>query len=1172
MSDIATIPHVPLHVHTEYSLLDGASRIPELVSRAKELGMPALGISDHGVMFGCFELFQECKKQGIKPIIGSEVYVINGDHTDKSTRLPLYHLVLLAKNDKGYKNLTEIVSEANANGFYYKPRISKEYLRERAEGLVCLTACLGGEVPNNLMSGKYDEAKKAALFYQELFGEDFYLEMQDHGIAEEARVNSQMEKLAKEINCKIVITNDSHYTKREDAIAHDAILCLQTNKTITDFPRMHFSGTEYLKGGGELEKAFIQIDNRKLIREAIEETSLEIMEKIESYPTLENTQPRMPQAPVPDGETNESYLRKLCYARAEEKYGELNEQVLERMDYELKIIEDSGFAGYFLIVADFISFARKEKIPVGPGRGSAAGSLVAYALGITNIDPLRFNLLFERFLNPERKSMPDIDTDFCIERRGEVIEYVRKLYGEDKVAQIITFNRLTSKAVVKDVARVMSYPYQKAETLAKAIPVVRGKPRKLDWMIENHPEFKKIYDTDQTAQEVVNLAKKIEGTNKTFGVHAAGVIIGDVSLTDVVPLAKSKEGGIITQYSMDHMATLGLLKMDFLGLRNLTMIHRAIDIIAQTTGNPRIDIDEVSLEDPKVYELLSKGDLAGVFQLETSSGMKQVARDMKPSSIDDISAIIALYRPGPLDTGMIDEFIDRKHGRKKIEYKTPELESILKDTYGTIVYQEQIMQIAQKLAGFTLGQADLLRRAMGKKKPEEMNKYKQIFMDGTKERGINQKVAEELFEMMMAFAEYCFNKSHSAAYAMISYQTAWLKANYPVQYLTALMSSVSSDQDKVRFYIAEAQRMGINILPPDINISGFDFTAKPDDQQILFGMAAVKNVGENAIEEIIRARDETDEFESLEDLCRQVDLKAVNRRALESLILCGAFANVSSSTRKGLLESLDSAISKAQKEKERAAIGQTSLFGSLLGSSKNNDNSIQANDINNGIQLVEKNINSEEFSEEEIQKLEKDILGFYVTSHPLAGLSNKLSYFSTHTLSELSEAKDGSEVIVPVLISQLTKRMTKTNKLIGIGVVEDLQAKVEAVFFSRVLEESEGLLHEDNKVLLKAKVQVKSEGEVSLMASSVREIKDLSYLEVTLSEKSAQKKDIDWQGWMIGFRNILKKYAGATPVVIKINEKEALVDSKLWVTQTDLLIDELNSNDFLESQYCPLAV
>ncbi|HEY9886695.1 MAG TPA: DNA polymerase III subunit alpha, partial [Vampirovibrionales bacterium] len=1156
------IPHVPLHVHTEYSLLDGASKIPALVSKAKELGMPALAISDHGVMYGCFELFQECRKQGIKPILGSEIYVINGDHQDKSTRLPLYHLVLLAKNDVGYVNLTKIVSEASINGFYYKPRISKDFLKEHAEGLVCLTACLGGEVPNKLMKDDYEGAKEAAFYYKDLFGDDFYLEMQDHGIPEEAKVNAQMKKLADEVGCKMVITNDSHYTTKEDAIAHDAILCLQTNKLVTDFPRMRFSGNEYLKSGEQLEREFKFIENRKLIREAVEDVSLEIMQKIGDYKILENTTPRMPKSPVPPGETNESYLRKLSYARAEEKYEEMTPRVIERLEHELKIIEDSGFAGYFLIVADFISYARKKGIPVGPGRGSAAGSIVAYVLGITNIDPIRFNLLFERFLNPERESMPDIDTDFCIERRGEVIDYVRDLYGEKQVAQIITFNRMTSRAVVKDISRVMNYPYQKSEALAKTIPVVRGKPRKLEWMIENHPEFKKIYDSDPSAHEVVDLATKIEGTNKSFGVHAAGVIIGDIPLTEIVPLARSKEGGIITQYSMDHMATLGLLKMDFLGLRNLTMIHKAIDIIAETTGEARIDIDSVTFDDPKVYELLSKGELAGVFQLETSSGMKQVARDMKPSSIEDISAIIALYRPGPLDTGMIDEFIDRKHGKKKIEYATPHLEPILKDTYGTIVYQEQIMQIAQQLAGFTLGQADLLRRAMGKKKPEEMNKYKQIFLDGSEKNGVALKVAEELFEMMMAFAEYCFNKSHSAAYAFISYQTAWLKANYPVQYLTALMSSVSGDQDKVKFYIAEAQRMGIKILPPDINVSGFDFTARPKEKEILFGLTAIKNAGDNAIDEIIRVRKEKGAFESLHDLCKKVDLKAVNRKTLESLILCGGFSNISKVSRRGQLESLDSILSQAQKDKEKELQGQVSLFGALDGGEEDDS-------LDNPFEDIEANFNKEEYDEEEIQKFEKNLLGFYVTSHPLASIKDKLIYFSTHNLSQLKEAKDGESVVVPALLGEITKRMTKKNRLIGIGVLEDMISKVEVVFFSRVVEEFGELLTEDSKLLVKGKVQVRSEGEISVAAESVTEIKDLSYLQLIL-DSSRQMNGDDWQTEMMSLRNELINSPGQTPVILKLKSnghtKEYGVSQKLWVHPNEELLKKLSTFSWVETE------
>ena len=1144
------ITHVPLHVHTEYSLLDGASRIPELVSRAKSLGMPAVSMTDHGVMYGCYELFQECKKQDIKPIIGSEIYVINGDHTDKKARLPLYHLVMLAKNDIGYRNLTEIVSEGCTEGFYYKPRVSKDFLKSRSEGIVCLTACLGGEVPNMLLSEKYDEAKKAATFYKELFGDDFYLEIQDHGFTEELRVNRQMLTMASELGCKVVATNDSHYTMQEQAIAHDAILCMQMNKQIAEFPRMRFSGTEYLKSGEEMNSLYGYLENPNLIRKAVEDNTLEIMGKIQGYPILENTAPRMPKSPVPEGETNESYLRKLSYIRAEERYGELNPIIVERLDYELKVIEDSGFAGYFLIVADFISYARRKDIPVGPGRGSAAGSIIAFVLGITNIDPIRFNLLFERFLNPERKSMPDIDTDFCIERRGEVIDYVRDLYGADKVAQIITFNRLTSKSVIKDVSRVMNYPLYKSEILAKSIPVVRGKPKKIDWMIENHPEFKKIYETDELAHEVVDLAKAIEGTNKSYGVHAAGVIIGDVPLTEIVPLTRGKEGGILTQYSMDHMASLGLLKMDFLGLRNLTMIHKALDIIAKTTGQPRIDIDKVTFDDPKVYELLSKGDLAGIFQLETSSGMRQVARDMKPSSIEDISAIIALYRPGPLDTGMIDEFIDRKNGKKKIEYKTPELEPILKDTYGTIVYQEQIMQIAQKLAGFTLGQADLLRRAMGKKKPEEMNKYKEIFMDGSAANKIKKEVAEELFEMMLAFAEYCFNKSHSAAYAVVSYQTAWLKANYPVQYLTALMDSVSGDTDKIRFYIAEAQKMGIKVLPPDINISGFSFTALPDDNLIRFGLSAIKNVGESAVDEIIRARNEGGKFTSLLDLCKRVDLKMVNRRASEGLILCGACVSLSKNSRQGLFDSLNSILSQAQKQKESLANGQASLFGSLMGASESAESILD--------DMESKSVKPE-FEMSKIQKLEKELLGFYVSSHPLSDCIDKLSYFATHQLSELSEVADGTEVIVPVLLSQMTKRMTKSNKLMGIGVVEDMVSKVEIVVFSRALEQAGELLIEDEKLLIKGKVQVKSEGEISLMVDSVRSINDLRYLRLKLISNEIGRNSIDWQARFIGLRDIFKTYTGSTPIVLKIDSSELSISPKLHVSDSDELIKKLNS-------------
>lgn len=1141
-----SLSHVPLHVHTEYSLLDGASRISQLVSRAKEMGLPAISITDHGVMYGCYEMLQECKKQQIKPIIGSEAYVINGDHTDKSGRVPLYHLVLLAKNDIGYKNLSKIISESATEGFYYKPRVSKEYLKDHSEGLICLTACLGGEVPNLLMHGKYEEAKQAALFYQGVFGEDFYLEIQDHKIPEEVFVNEQMLKLSNEIGAKIVATNDSHFTSKKDAMLHDVILCMQTSKLVTDFPRMRFSGHEYLKDGMEMAALYPQIQDRGLIHKAIEDNTLEILEKIADYGILEAGGNRMPNAPVPEGETNESHLRKSCYALAMERYEELRPDVLKRLEYELSVIEDKGFAGYFLIVADFIKYARTSGIPVGPGRGSAAGSIVAYVLGITNIDPLRYNLLFERFLNPERESMPDIDTDFCIERRGEIIEYVRRVYGDDRVAQIITFNRLTSKAVIKDVARTLEYPFKKSDELARTIPVVRGKPRKIDWMVENHPEFKKAYELDEHARTVIDIAKEIEGTNKNFGVHAAGVIISDVPLTEVVPLARSKDGSIITQYAMDHCASLGLLKMDFLGLRNLTMIHKALDIIKETTGD-EIDIDDVSLDDPKVYELLSQGELTGIFQLETSAGMRQVARDMKPSNIEDISAIIALYRPGPLDTGMVDEFIDRKQGRKAIEYKTPELEEILADTYGTIVYQEQIMQIAQKLAGFSLGEADLLRRAMGKKKPEEMLKYKELFLTGCEKNKIKQSVAEELFEMMMAFAEYCFNKSHSAAYAMVSYQTAWLKANYPVQYLTALMSSVLGDQDKVRFYITEAQRMGIEVLPPDINISGHFFTARPEQSEIRFGLTAIKGVGSGAVEEIMKIRDAKGTFSSLMDLCKKVNIKVVTRKNLENLILTGAFDSISRNSRRGLVESLDSVMEQAAKQ----ALGQIDLFGLM------NSNTDEATPYEGDIK--------EEFSEDEINKFERDYLGFYVTGHPLSRYQQKLAYFSTHNVSDLSSLAEGTDVVVTVLLSAFAKRMTKKNTLMALGTGEDLTNKVEMIFFSKVLERFEDLLQEEARLLIRGKVNLKGEGEVSLMVNSVSSLDDLSYLFIQVHDDASISAS-EWENRFIGLKKILKQSAGDIPIILRVNKKELLLDPQLWCGLDYGIVADINSQGWFQAE------
>ncbi|HMX47351.1 MAG TPA: DNA polymerase III subunit alpha, partial [Candidatus Obscuribacter sp.] len=749
--------------------------------------MPAVSITDHGVMYGAIELYNAATQAGIKPIIGCEAYIIDGDFTDKTTKQPLYHLTMIARNKEGYKNLVRLNSRAHIQGYYYKPRINKELLAAHSEGLIVLPGCLGAELSQYLLKDNYEKARDAAAWYKDVFKENYYIEIQDHGYPEDRRVNKHLITIARELNIKLCATNDSHFTNKADAKAHDCLLCIQMGKNVTEPNRMKFSGWEYIKNGDEMACLFRDHLDLEYIEESIYST-LEIADKVE--PVKLASDPRLPVFEVPQGHTAESFLHHLVMEGLKQKFGGIDKPVEDRAFRELKVIEDMNFASYFLIVSDFINYAREKGIPVGPGRGSAAGSIVAYALGITNIDPLKYNLLFERFLNPERKSMPDIDTDFCIERRGEVIKYCAEKYGEDRVAQIITFNRMTSKAVIKDVARVLEFPFGEAGKLAKMVPVVRGKPTPLDEMVEDHPEFKKVYQTSDEARQVIDLARKLEGVNKTFGMHAAGVVISDVPLEEIVPVQRNNDGTVICQYYMEDVAYAGLVKMDFLGLRNLTMIDKAVKILKKTRGI-EIDVDLIPMDDEKTYQTISNGDLAGIFQLETSSGMKQVARDMRPSNMEDISALIALYRPGPLDTGMIDKFIDCKHGKMKITYLTPLLEGILKDTYGQIVYQEQVMQIAQVLGGYSLGQADLLRRAMGKKKPEEMEKQRELFVGGCAKNAVSKEIADQLFDMMVQFAEYCFNKSHSAAYGVLTYQTAYLKTHYPVEYMTALLSSVT---------------------------------------------------------------------------------------------------------------------------------------------------------------------------------------------------------------------------------------------------------------------------------------------------------------------------------------------------------------------------------------------
>ncbi len=1092
-STLTTPKHIPLHLHTEYSLLDGASRVEDICAKAKNSGMPGLAITDHGTMFGVYKFYHEAKDNGIKPIIGCEVYVINGDHTlkGKEHKLKLYHLVLLAKNDNGYKNLIKIVSESCINGFYYKPRVSKEFLRQYSGDLIALSACLGGEVNNLVLNNQDEEAFKRAQEYQDIFGKDFYLEIMDHEYAEDRQVNPKLVKLAKSLGIKLVATNDSHYTDAADANAHDALLCLQTAKFIADYPRMHFSSQEYMKTGEEMSALFRDHLSADIIQEAVYESPTEIYNKIEDYELLKNPKVHMPDPHIPDGHSFESYLKQITYEAAEKRLPELTDEVRTRLDYELQIMNDSGFASYFIVVWDFIKWAREHDIPVGPGRGSAAGSLVAYCLGITNIDPLKYDLLFERFLNPERKSMPDIDTDFCIERRGDVINYVKEKYGEDCVCQIITFNRLTSKAVIKDMARVLEYPYARAEELAKMIPVVRGKPRSIKWMLENHDDFAKKYKGDPEAREVIDLAMKNEGLNKTFGVHAAGVIIADQPVDTIIPISKNNEGSIITQFAMEECANMGLLKMDFLGLRNLTMIKKAIDIIYENASSTeKIDIDAISMEDPATFDTICSGNLAGIFQLETSGGMRQIARDLAPRSLEDISALIALYRPGPLDTGMIDEFIDRKSGKKQIKYDHPLLESILKNTYGTIVYQEQIMQIVQTLGGFSLGEADLLRRAMGKKKPEVLLPYKDKFIQGCKtnpqavSKPISEELAEKLFEQMLAFAEYCFNKSHSTAYGFVTYQTAYLKTHYPVEYMTSLFMSCNGDTDRIKVYIVEAKRLGIKVVPPDINLSNVDFRAIVKDGSIVFGLKAIKGVGDGPSQAIIEERNEGGSFKSFYDFCRRVDHKKVNKKTIESLIRCGAFDALGAG-RKAMMDNLESFVADAKRTQGDASKGQFSLFGAA-------DSAVDESFL-----MTPKYINGEhdEYPERDTQAMEYELLGLYVNNHPMQAMAGLVNCLAEQSIKTLEDKGDGAKIKIAALITSFTKKLTKTNKNICILNLEDMESRVEAVLFSKKLDEFESIIEKGKRVLITGTLSKHSEGDHSVMVDSMEDLDGMGTIE-----------------------------------------------------------------------------
>jgi DNA polymerase-3 subunit alpha len=1058
---------VGLHIHSDYSLLDGASQLPELIDRVVELEMPAIALTDHGVMYGAIELLKVCKAKGVKPIIGNEMYVINGDIT-KQERRPRYHQVVLAKNTQGYKNLVKLTTLSHlqgvqGKGIFSRPCVNKDLLTQYREGLIVTSACLGGEVPQAILQGKPEIARRVAQWYKDLFGDDYYLEIQDHGLREERLVNPEIIRIAQELDIKLVCTNDSHYISCYDVEAHDALLCIQTGKLITEEKRLRYTGTEYLKSADEMRFLFRDHLPSSIVEQAIANT-LEVADKVEDYQIL--GEPRIPDYPVPAGHTVSTYLEFVARNGLAERfklpsYDKVEQSYRDRLEYELEMMHQMGFDGYFLVVWDYIKFARDHNIPVGPGRGSAAGSLVAYAMGITNIDPVHHGLLFERFLNPERKSMPDIDTDFCIERRDEVIEYVTEKYGGDRVAQIITYNRMASKAVLKDVARVLDIPYNEADKMAKMIPVVRGKPTKLKVMISDDtpaPEFKEKYDTDPNVRRWLDMAIRIEGTNKSVGIHAAGVVISAQPLDEVVPLQRNAEGAVFTQYFMEDIESLGLLKMDFLGLKNLTMIQKTVDLIQQTQ-QVMIDLDRLPMDDPKAYQLLAKGELEGIFQLE-SSGMRQIVRDLKPSGLEDISSVLALYRPGPLDAGLIPKFINRKHGREKIEYEHILLEPILNETYGIMVYQEQIMKIAQDMAGYSLGQADLLRRAMGKKKKSEMEKHQEIFVKGSEKNGVKSKIALDLFEQMVLFAEYCFNKSHSTAYGYVTYQTAYLKANYPVEYMAALLTANSGDQDKVQKYIATCMSMGIQVEPPDINRSGVDFT--PLQNSILFGFSAVRNVGQGAIECILAARLEGGSFKSLADLCDRIDPRTVNRRALEALIQCGALDTIDPN-RHQLVQDLELVLEWAQSRAKDRAIGQGNLFD-LFGSTS--DNSAASN----GFENAPKAPPVADYPPQDKLKLEKELLGFYISDHPLKSVQQSARVLAPINLVDLADKPDSITLSAIVLVSSLKPVTTKKGDRMAVVQLEDLTGQAEAVVFPKAFERIGSFLQVDHRLMVWGKV------------------------------------------------------------------------------------------------------
>ncbi len=1119
-----------LHVHTEYSLLDGSNKIKEYVKRVKELGMDSAAITDHGVMYGVIDFYRAAREAGIKPILGCEVYVAPNSRFDKELtggEDRYYHLVLLAENNTGYANLMKIVSRGFTEGYYYKPRVDMEVLQTYHEGIIALSACLAGEVQRYIIKGLHEEAKKAALKYEACFGKgNFFLEMQDHGISEQKLVNTELLKLSKETGIELVVTNDVHYTYKEDVDSHDILLCLQTGKKLADEDRMRYVGGQYYVKSEEEMKALFPY-----AWEAVENTQ-RIADRC--HVEIEFGVTKLPKFEVPEGYDSWTYLNKLCSDGLAERYGDehapagsTGQTLRERLDYELNVIRTMGYVDYFLIVWDFINYAKEHGIPVGPGRGSAAGSIVAYCLKITNIDPIRYQLLFERFLNPERVSMPDIDVDFCFERRQEVIDYVGRKYGADKVVQIVTFGTMAARGVIRDVGRVMDMPYAFVDSIAKMIPNELNIT--IDKALDMNPEFKSLYSSDDRVHHLIDMCKRLEGLPRNTSMHAAGVVICQKSADEFVPLSRGSDGSIVTQFTMTTLEELGLLKMDFLGLRTLTVIQNAVNMIEKDTG-VHIDVDHIDYDDKKVLESLGTGKTDGVFQLE-STGMKNFMKELRPQSLEDVIAGISLYRPGPMD--FIPKYIRGKNNPDSITYACPQLEPILAPTYGCIVYQEQVMQIVRDLGGYTLGRSDLVRRAMSKKKQAVMEKERANFVYGNEEegvpgcvsRGIDEKTASGIYDTMMDFAKYAFNKSHAACYAVVAYQTAYLKYYYPVEFMAALMTSVIDNPKKVAEYILVCRNMGIEILPPDINEgeSGFSVSGS----SIRYALTAIKSVGRPVIAAVVEEREERGPFLNLQDFVNRITDKDVNKRAVESFIKAGALDGLGG-TRKQFMSVFSQVMDRTQKDRKNNMAGQLSLFD------------IVEEEEKEGLALKLPDVG--EYPKEMKLAFEKEVLGIYVSGHPLEEyeaawrkkISNTTADFAYDEETQGVRVKDGAKAVIGGLIAGKTIKYTKDNKIMAFLTIEDLVGTVEVIVFPKTYEQSASFLMEDAKVFVQGRVSVEEDKDGKLICEKIVPFTEL--------KKKVWIKFPDMEAYKAaeaGLMDTLRESEGKDGIVIYIENPKA---------------------------------